>query len=169
MLYGKWILCAKYKPICLIIFYCRRIHSWVRHANLNSFSYCFFNSNIMTKSLPLSINWVNTSPREDITLFNKPLPVNLVFVFLTRVSACNLKDLDKLTNCKSSSLALRSTMMVVMMIWMLLWSLGSDRVMRVIILLWRCIVFYVSQNVGLWCDHSKQLILIVCILVYWIN
>jgi hypothetical protein len=57
----------------------------------------------MTKSLPLRINWVNTSARKN-TLFYESLPVNLVFVLFAWVFLSHLEYFDQLSNCESRSL-----------------------------------------------------------------
>jgi hypothetical protein len=56
--------------------------------------------------LPLGIHRVDAAARENITLFDKPLPVDLVFVLFARVSTGDLKDFDELAHSKSSPLTL---------------------------------------------------------------
>lgn len=62
------------------------------------------NSVIMAESLPLGVDWVDTSPWEN-SLFDKPLPVNLILVLLTGELLCDLENLDKLSYCEPGPLA----------------------------------------------------------------
>ena len=146
MLDWNWVLSAKYKSPRFVIFDGRRIHSWVRHSNLNRLSYSLIYSDVVTESLPLGVDWVHTSTRENIALLDKSLPINLIFVLFARICTCDLENLDELTHCKSSALTLRSPMMMTIMMMAMLFRAGlrSDRVMIVIIIFQRCIILDVS-------------------------
>ena len=145
----NWVLSAKYKSPRFILFDCRRIHSWVRHSNLNCFSYCFIYSDIVTESLPLSVHWIYTSTWEHIAFLDESLPINLIFVLFARICTSDLENLDELSHSKSSALTLRSTMMMtvvaIMMMTVLFWTgLRSDWVMIVLVIFQRCIILDVS-------------------------
>ena len=73
--------------------------SWVRHAKLVSFMDGLFNCIVVAKSLPLCIDWVNTSTWEE-ALFDESLPVNLVLILFAWVLLSDLEYLDQLSNCK---------------------------------------------------------------------
>ena len=64
---------------------------------------CLLDGVVMAESLPLGVDRIDTSSGEE-SLLDKSLPVNLIFVFFTWEFLSHLKYLDKLSNCKSSSL-----------------------------------------------------------------
>ena len=78
--------------------------SRVRHTELQSFLYCSLNWFIMTKSLPLSIDWIYATSWK-IALLNEPLPVDLIFILLTRILLCDLENFNELSHRKPCSLA----------------------------------------------------------------
>lgn len=167
---GNWILSAKYKSPRLFILESRRIHCWVGHSNLDSFPHSFIHSNIMTESLPLSVHRVYTPPWKNISLLDEALPVHLIFILFAWISTCHLKNLDELSDCKSSALPLRPPMMTVMAIvvimTMLFWScLRSNWVMTVLVVLWWGVKLDVSEDIRFRGQHASQLSLVDCILI----
>lgn len=62
---------------------------------------------IVAESLPLCVNRIHTSSWKD-SLFDKPLPVDLVFVLFRRVFLGHFEYLDELSNCEPSSLTRKS-------------------------------------------------------------
>ena len=82
------------------------LSSWIRHSKLNCFFKRHINRLIVTKSLPLCINWVNRATREK-ALSNKALPINLIFVLFGRELLSDQKYLNQLSHSKSSSLMRR--------------------------------------------------------------
>lgn len=161
MLNGNWVLGAKNKSARLFILECRRIHSWVWHPNLDSFSHCLIHCYIMAESLPLSIHWVYTPPWKNISLLDKSLPVDLILILFAWIRTSHLKNLDELSDCKSSTLSLRATMMmtvmaIVVIMAMLFWScLWSDRIMIILAVLWWSIKLDMSQNIRIRGEHSS--------------
>ncbi len=103
--------------LSIIISRSDRIHSGIRHAHLNSFLNSFFYCLVMTKSLPLGIDWVHTSTRKNITFSDKPLPINLVFIFLAGISTCYFKNFDEFSYSKSCSLTWGSSMSMFSRSW----------------------------------------------------
>ena len=57
---------------------------------------------VVTKSLPLRIDWVYWSTWEE-SLLDESLPINLVLVFLGWVRSCCLEDFNELTHCESGA------------------------------------------------------------------
>ena len=108
--------------------------SRVGHAQLESFFKCLLNSIIMTESLPLSIYRIHTSSRKE-TLFNKALPVNLIFVLFARIVFGHIKYFNEFPHRESSSLP-RETR--------LLFDIG------------------ISRTEWLWIGDGHQKILILC-------
>ena len=57
----------------------------------------------MAESLPLGIDRVDTSTREN-SLLDKPLPINLILVLLTWELLSDLEDLDQFSDCEPGPL-----------------------------------------------------------------
>lgn len=77
----------------------------VWHTELISFLNCLLNRIIVTESLPLSVDRVDTATGEE-SFSDEPLPVNLILVFLARKLIGHMEYFDELSNSKSSSLAI---------------------------------------------------------------
>ena len=58
----------------------------------------------MTKPLPLSVNRVDASTWEK-SLFDEPLPIYLIFVFLALELLSDLENFDQLTHGKPRALS----------------------------------------------------------------
>ena len=141
----------------LLIFDRQGIHSGIRHAYLHSFLDCLLYRNVMTESLPLSVDWVHTSSREHIALPNEPLPVDLVLVLLAWVCACDLKDLNEFSHSESSPLPRESptSMMIVFLRWLMrnwceIVEVASFTIVAIV-----KIVLDLCYNIWLWTHNSR--------------
>lgn len=76
----------------------------VWHIKLISFQYSLFNIIIVAKSLPLSIHWIYWSAWK-VSLLYESMPVNLILIFFRWKILHYFKYFNKLSNCKSCSLA----------------------------------------------------------------
>ena len=101
----KRIGCTEERSLLRRIFNCYREHRRVRHSNYNSFFNGLLDRLIMTKALPLGINWIDAPTRKNITLPDESLPVNLILILLALISACHFENLYKLSHSKSSPLS----------------------------------------------------------------
>ena len=82
------------ESLCLLTVRSHWVHSRVWHPDLHSLPHSLLHSYIMAEPLPLRVDWVDTAAWEDITFFDKALPVDLIFVFLAGVCRGDLEDLD---------------------------------------------------------------------------